>query len=178
MLKIQQNLGVRNMLILKFKLKIMSKTLLTKEGIEKLQAEINHLKNVEVKECIEAIAEARDKGNLSENAEYDAAKEKYETVNNRIQKLTEILTNSVVINQESVNADSVQILTTVLLKNKKLNKEVSYTIVSHIEMNIKEGKISVNSPVAQALIGKVIGDTVNVKTPNGELELEVLNISI
>jgi transcription elongation factor GreA len=156
----------------------MSKTLLTKEGIEKLQAEINHLKNIEVRECIEAIAEARDKGDLSENAEYDAAKEKYETVNNRIQKLTEILTNSVVINQESVNTDSVQILTTVLLKNKKLNKEISYTIVSHIETNIKEGKISVNSPVAQALIGKVIGDTVNVKTPNGDIELEVLNISI
>jgi transcription elongation factor GreA len=156
----------------------MSKTLLTKEGIEKLQAEINHLKNVEVRECIEAIAEARDKGDLSENAEYDAAKEKYETVNNKIQKLTEILTNSVVINQESVNTDSVQILTTVALKNKKLDKEVIYTIVPHIETNIKEGKISVNSPVAQALIGKIIGDIVKVKTPNGELELEVLNISI
>ena len=156
----------------------MSKTLLTKEGIEKLQAEINHLKNVEVKECIEAIAEARDKGDLSENAEYDAAKEKYESVNARIQKLTEILTNSVVINQEAVNTDSVQILTTVALKNLKLNKEVSYTIVPHIETNIKEGKISVNSPVAQALIGRIIGDTVKVSTPNGEIELEILNISI
>jgi transcription elongation factor GreA len=84
----------------------------------------------------------------------------------------------VVINQESVNTDSVQILTTVALKNKKLDKEVIYTIVPHIETNIKEGKISVNSPVAQALIGKIIGDIVKVKTPNGELELEVLNISI
>jgi transcription elongation factor GreA len=156
----------------------MSKTLLTKEGIEKLQAEINHLKNVEVRECIEAISEARDKGDLSENAEYDAAKEKYDSVNARIQKLTEILTNSVVINQEAVNTDSVQILTTVALKNKKINKEVSYTIVPHIETNIKEGKISVNSPVAQALIGRVIGDTVMVTTPNGEIELEILNISI
>ena len=155
----------------------MSKTFLTKEGMEKLHFEINHLKTVEVRECIEDIAEARDKGDLSENAEYDAAKEKYDSVNNRIQKLQEILLNSVVINHEFIQTDSVQILTTVNLKNKKLNKEISYTIVPHLETNIKEGKISVNSPVAQALIGKVIGDVVKVNTPAGELELEVLNIT-
>lgn len=155
----------------------MSKTFLTKEGIEKLQSEIQHLKTVEVKECIEAIAEARDKGDLSENSEYDAAKERYDTVNNRIQKLQEILSNSTVINPEFVQTDSVQILTTVALKNKKINKDVSYTIVPHIETNVKEGKISVNSPVAQALIGKVIGDVVKVNTPAGELEFEVLNIT-
>ena len=90
----------------------MSRTLLTREGIEKLQSEINHLKNVEVRECIEAIAEARDKGDLSENAEYDAAKEKYDSVNNKIQKLQEILLNASVINTESISTDSVQILTT------------------------------------------------------------------
>jgi len=156
----------------------MSKTLLTKEGMEKLTSEINHLKTVEVKECIEAIADARDKGDLSENAEYDAAKERYDTVNSRIQKLQEILSNSTIINQEFVNTDSVQILTTVALKNKKINKEISYTIVPNIETNIKEGKISVNSPVAQALIGKTIGETVKVNTPAGEIEFEVLNISI
>jgi transcription elongation factor GreA len=155
----------------------MSKTFLTKEGMEKLHFEINHLKTVEVRECIEDIAEARDKGDLSENAEYDAAKEKYDSVNDRIQKLQEILLNSVVINHEFIQTDSVQILTTVNLKNKKLNKEISYTIVPHLETNIKEGKISVNSPVAQALIGKVIGDVVKVNTPAGELELEVLNIT-
>jgi len=156
----------------------MSKTLLTKEGMEKLTSEINHLKTVEVKECIEAIADARDKGDLSENAEYDAAKERYDTVNSRIQKLQEILSNSTIINQEFVNTDSVQILTTVALKNRKINKEISYTIVPDIETNIKEGKISVNSPVAQALIGKTIGETVKVNTPAGEIEFEVLNISI
>ena len=149
----------------------MSRTLLTREGIEKLQSEINHLKNVEVRECIEAIAEARDKGDLSENAEYDAAKEKYDSVNNKIQKLQEILLNASVINTESISTDSVQILTTVELTNKKINKQVSYKIVPHIEMNIKEGKISVNSPVAQALIGKIIGDVVKVTTPTGELEI-------
>jgi len=156
----------------------MSKTLLTREGIEKLQSEINYLKNVEVRECIEAIAEARDKGDLSENAEYDAAKEKYDSVNNKIQKLQEILLNSSVINTESISTDSVQILTTVELKNKKINKQVSYKIVPHIETNIKEGKISVNSPVAQALIGKVIGDVVKVTTPTGEMEFEILNITL
>lgn len=155
----------------------MSKTLLTKEGMEKLCSEINHLKTVEVKECIEAIAEAREKGDLSENAEYDAAKEKYDAVNNRIQKLQEILMNSTIINHENVKTDSVQILTTVTLKNKKLNKEVCYTIVPNVETNIKEGKISVNSPVAQALIGKLIGESAKVTTPNGEIEFEILNIT-
>lgn len=155
----------------------MSRTFLTKEGIEKLQSEIQHLKIVEVKECIEAIAEARDKGDLSENSEYDAAKEKYDSVNNRIQKLQEILSNSTIINPEFVQTDSVQILTTVALKNKKINKDVSYTIVPNIETNVKEGKISVSSPVAQALIGKVIGDVVKVNTPAGELEFEILNIT-
>lgn len=156
----------------------MSKTLLTKEGMDKLCSEINYLKTVEVKECIEAIAEAREKGDVSENSEYDAAKEKYDAVNNRIQKLQEILMNSTIINQESVKTDSVQILTTVTIKNKKTNKEISYTIVPNIETNIKDGKISVNSPVAQALIGKLIGETTKVSTPNGaELEFEILNIT-
>ena len=156
----------------------MSKILLTTEGMEKLQSEIHHLKYVEVKECIEAIAEAREKGDLSENSEYDAAKEKYENVNNRIQQLNELLSNSTIINEETVSTENVQILTTVYLKNLKMNKELKYTIVPHIETNIKEGKISVNSPVAQALIGKSIGDVVKVNTPSGELELEVLNISL
>ncbi len=154
------------------------KVQLTKDGMEKLQAEIQHLKQVEVKECIEAIAEARDKGDLSENAEYDAAKERYDSVNNRISKLAELLSNAVVINQESVNTDVVQILNKVSLKNLKTNKEITYTIVPHIEVNLKEGKISVNSPVAQALIGKAKGNVVKVNTPSGELEFEILDISI
>ena len=157
----------------------MSKTFLTKEGIEKLQQEIQHLKTVELKECIESLAEARDKGDLSENAEYDAAKENYENLNNKIHKLALILTNSVVINQNDIKCDVVQILTTVCLKNKKTNKEINYTIVPFREMNIKEGKISIDSPVAQSLIGKIKGDSVKVPTPSGvELEFEILNIKI
>lgn len=154
------------------------KVQLTKEGMEKLQAEIQHLKQVEVKECIEAIAEARDKGDLSENAEYDAAKERYDSVNDRIAKLVELLSNAVVINQETVNTDVVQILNKVSLKNLKTNKDIVYTIVPHIEVNLKEGKISINSPVAQALIGKTKGDSVKVNTPSGELQFEILDISI
>ena len=151
---------------------------LTKEGMEKLQAEIQHLKQVEVKECIEAIADARDKGDLSENAEYDVAKERYDAVNVKIAKLNELLSNSVIINQESVNTDHVQILNKVTLKNINTNKELVYTIVPHVEVNLKEGKISVNSPVAQALIGKIKGQSVKVNTPSGEMQFEILDISI
>ena len=175
----KHNLGAKLILTNKINKNIMSqKTLLTKDGIEKLQAEIRHLKVVETKECIEAIADARDKGDISENSEFDVANENYDNLLLRINKLTLILNTAVVINAEDVNTDIVQILTTVALKNTKNNKELSYTIVPHIETNVKEGKISVNSPVAQALIGKTIGDSVKVKTPAGELELEVLNISI
>lgn len=154
------------------------KTLLTKEGFEKLQQEIQHLKNVEAKECIEAIADARDKGDLSENSEYDVAKERYDSVNEKINKLNTILASAVLINEELINTDSIQILNTVQLKNKRTNTELQYTIVPNIETNIKEGKISVNSPVAQALIGKIKGDSVCVKTPSGEIELEILDIRI
>lgn len=155
-----------------------NKTLLTKEGLAKLHQEIQHLKSVELRECIEAISDARDKGDLSENAEYDAAKEKYDNLNNRLNKLTELFSNAVIINQEAIKNDVVQILTTVHLKNKKTNKELSYTIVPHIEVNLKEGKISVNSPVAQSLIGKSKGESVKVSTPSGLLELEILDITV
>jgi transcription elongation factor GreA len=154
-----------------------NKTFLTKEGFEKLQNEINELKTVGMKECIEAIAEARDKGDLSENAEYDAAKEHYDNLNTKINKLTVILTNAVIISTESIKCDVVQILTTVKCRRKD-KKEVSYTIVPHVETDIKNGKISVNSPVAQSLIGKAKGDLVKVNTPSGELELEILDIKI
>lgn len=155
------------------------KTFLTKSGLEKLKAEIYHLRHVESKACIEAIADARDKGDLSENSEFDVANENYDNVIMRINNLSLILNTAVVIHEEDVNTDIVQILTTVSLKNKKTNKELSYTIVPNREINIKEGKISVNGAVAQALIGKTVGDSVKVKTPSGEeLEFEILNISI
>jgi len=156
-----------------------NKTLLTREGFEKLQLEINHMKTVDLKDCIEAIADARDKGDLSENAEYEAAKENYDNLNLKINKLTAILTNSSIINTEAITNDVVQILTTVFVKDKKTNKELTYRIVPHVEVDIKNGKISVNSPVAQSLIGKAKGDLVKVDLPSGAvLELEILDIKI
>ena len=155
-----------------------NKTLLTKEGIERLKKELNILRSVEYKECLEAIEDARGKGDPSENTEYDIAKERYENLNLKINKLSSILVNATIINIEAVNLDKVQILTTVLLKNKKTDKELKYTIVPEFEVNLKESKISINSPVAKSLIGKVIGDNVKILTPSGELELEILDIKI
>ncbi len=155
-----------------------NKTFLTKEGFEKLQQEINVMKTVNMKECIEAIAEARDKGDLSENAEYDAAKEQYDNLNTKLNKLTLMLANASIIDPDAVKCDVVQILTTVCLLNKKTNKEISYTIVPPVETDIKKGKISVDSPVAQSLIGKSKGELVQVSTPAGVLELQILDIKI
>lgn len=154
------------------------KTFLTKEGMEKLHTEITHLKNVVLKECIQDIADARDKGDLSENAEYEVAKEKFESVNAKISELSTLLNSATIINKETIDIDKVQILNTVVLLNKVSNKEIVYTIVPHIETDIKSGKISINSPVAQALIGKVIGDIVQVTIPSGKLELEILDIKL
>jgi transcription elongation factor GreA len=155
-----------------------NKTFLTREGIEKLQADIQYIKSIEIKECIEAITEARDKGDLSENAEYDAAKEKYESTNVKLNKLTDLLSNAVIIDESAIKDDVVQILTTVFLKNRTTNKEIKYKIVPHVEVDLRNGKISVNSPVAQSLIGKSKGDCVIVNTPSGDLDLQILDIKI
>lgn len=157
----------------------MSKTYLTKEGFEKLKQEIHDIKTIQLKECVDAMAEAREKGDLSENAEYDAAKEQFDNLHDKINKLSEMLSNSVIINQDMVKCDVVQILTTVCLLNKKTKKELSYTIVPPTETDVKSGKISVDSPVAQSLIGKAKGESVQVKLPsNVVLELEILDIKL
>ena len=155
-----------------------NKTFLTKEGFEKLQQEIATIKTVEMKECINAIAEAREKGDISENAEYDVAMEQFDNLKNKLNKLNIELNNSIIISSETVKCDVVQILTTVRLLNKKTNKELLYTIVPQRETDIKKGKISVDSPVAQSLIGKSKGESVKVRTPTDVLELEILDIKI
>ena len=155
-----------------------NKTFLTKEGFEKLQQEIATIKTVEMKECINAIAEAREKGDISENAEYDVAMEQFDNLKNKLNKLSVELNNSIIISSETVKCDVVQILTTVRLLNKKTNKELLYTIVPQRETDIKKGKISVDSPVAQSLIGKSKGESVKVRTPTDVLELEILDIKI
>ncbi len=155
----------------------MQKTFLTKEGFEKLQIEISDIKNIHIKECIDTLSESRGKGD-SENPEYDVAKEHYDKLNDKLNKLTNLLANSVIINTEDIKCDVVQILTTVCLLNKKTNKETLYTIVPPVETDVKKGKISVDSPVAQSLIGKAKGELVKVETPSGTIELEILDIKI
>lgn len=155
-----------------------NKTYLTKGGIEKLQQEINHLRLVEAKECIEAIADSKDKGDVSENSEFDIANERYDALILKINKLTSILSNVSIIDITTVNCNTVQILTTVFLKDVKNNKTLYYTIVPAFEQNIIEKKISVESPVAKSLLNKSIGDLVKINVPIGHLELEILDIKL
>ena len=124
-----------------------------------------------------AIAEARDKGDLSENAEYDAAKEAQGLLEMKINKLKQVIADAKIIDESKLKTDSVQILNKVELKNVKNGMKMTYTIVSESEANLKEGKISVNTPIAQGLLGKKVGDVAEIKVPQGMINLEVVNIS-
>lgn len=150
---------------------------LTKEGFEKLKEELEYLKKVERPKISNLIAEARDKGDLSENSEYDAAKEAQALLELRIRKLEEILQNCRIVDQSHVDVNKVQILSKVKIKNLSTNNVVEYTIVSETEANIKENKISINSPIAKGLLGKSVGDIVEIQVPNGILKFEILSIS-
>ena len=151
---------------------------LTEEGYKKLKSELEHLRSVERPAISAAIAEARDKGDLSENAEYDAAKEAQGMLEMRIDKLEATLANARILDESRINTDSVQILTRVTLKNITANKTVEYTIVSENEANLKEGKLSIGTPIAKALLGKKKGDKVDVKVPSGVITFEILNIAL
>lgn len=152
-------------------------TYLTKEGHDKLKAELEDLKTNGRQEAARAIAEARDKGDLSENAEYDAAKDHQGHLEARINELEKIMMNARILDESQIDTSKVAIFTTVRLKNKKMNKEVLYKLVSESEANTKEGKISVTSPIGKGLLGKVAGETAQVHTPAGILEFEVLEIT-
>lgn len=151
---------------------------LSQEGYDRLDAELRDLKTRGRKEIAEEIAEARAKGDLSENAEYDAAKEAQGHMETRITQLEDILANARIIDAKDLDLSKVRVLTTVTILNKKMNKEMKYTLVSPNEADFAKGKISVESPIGQALIGKEIGDTVEVKVPAGLLELEIKKIEI
>ena len=151
---------------------------MSREGYEKLKAELDVLKSVERQKVARQIAEAREKGDLSENAEYDAAKEAQGLLELKINQLEEILANARVINEADLDSSKVVILSTVKIKNPKTKKEVEYTLVSESEADLKAGKISVNSPIGQGLLGKKVGDSVVIKTPGGELNFEILDIRI
>ena len=139
--------------------------------------ELKYLESVERPKIVSAIAEARDKGDLSENAEYDAAKEAQGLLEMKISQLKSTIGDAKIIDTSKMNADTVQILTKVELKNVKTGMKMVYTIVSESEANLKEGKISVNTPIAQGLLGKKVGDIAEIKVPQGMINLEVVNIS-
>ena len=150
---------------------------LTEEGLQKLKNELEQLTNVERPSISRQIAEARDKGDLSENAEYDAAKDAQGMLEARIARLEEIVANSRIIDESRIDTSKVQILNRVKIKNLKTNAVMVYLLVSEQEANLKEGKISVNTPIARGLIGKKIGDIVEVNVPSGKISFEIMEIS-
>lgn len=157
----------------------MSKiSFITQDGLEKLKQEIEQLINVERLGLSKQIAEARDKGDLSENAEYHAAKEAQGLLEMRISKLQNTVANSRVLDKSQIDTDKVQILNRVKIRNTGNNAIMEYDIVPESEADLKAGKMSVNSPVAQGLLGKKIGDMVKVRVPSGEVGLEILDISL
>ncbi len=149
----------------------------TKEGLDKLRDELERLKSVERPAISQQIAEAREKGDLSENAEYDAAKNAQGMLELRISKLETVLSNARVIDESQIDESKISILSKVKLKNLKNKAEMSYTLVPENEADIKNGKISVNSPVARGLLGKAVGDVVDIKVPAGLLSFEIMEIS-
>ena len=148
------------------------------EGLKKLREELNYLKDVERPKASQDIADARDKGDLSENAEYDAAKDAQGMLEAKINELEKALSKARIIDESQLDASKVTILSKVKLQNLKIKKEISYTLVSETEANLKEKKISVNSPIGQGLLGKEVGDVVEISTPGGIIQFKVLEISI
>ena len=151
---------------------------MSQEGYDKLKAQIKHLEEVDRPEVIRQIQEAREKGDLSENAEYDAAKEAQGKLETKIAELKAQLADAKIIDTTKVQTDTVQILSKVELKNVKNGMTMKYTIVSESEANLKEGKISVGTPIAKGLLGKKVGDVAQITVPQGVIELEVLSISV
>jgi len=151
-------------------------TYLTEEGLKKLQAELDQLRNVERPSISMQIAEARDKGDLSENAEYDAAKEAQGLLEMKINKMEAIVANTRIIDESKLDSSKVLILSKVKIKNTANNAVMSYTLVAENEADMKVGKISVNSPIAKAMLGKKVGDTVEATVPSGKVSLEILEI--
>ncbi len=149
----------------------------TEDGLQKLKAELEHLVNVERPEISHQIAEARDKGDLSENAEYDAAKNAQGMLELKIAKLEDIIANSRLLDETKIDISKVQILNKVKIKNSKTKAIVEYALVPESEANLKEGKLAISSPIAKALIGKKIGDIVEITVPSGLVTFEILKIS-
>ncbi|MFV0390962.1 MAG: transcription elongation factor GreA [Paludibacteraceae bacterium] len=156
----------------------MAVTYMTAEGYKKLVDELNELENVQRPAISRQIAEARDKGDLSENAEYDAAKEAQGLLEMKIAEMKEVIASARMIDESKISIDEVQILTRVKIRNLKTKQEMTYLLVSESEANLKEGKLSVGTPIARGLLGKKVGEKAKVNVPNGEMEFEVMEISL
>ena len=149
----------------------------TEEGLKKLKAELNKLRDIERPKASQAIAEARDKGDLSENAEYDAAKEAQGMLEMRISKLEEVVANARVIDESQLDTSKVLIHSSVKLTNTANQQSVTYKLVAQSEADLKTGKISVDSPIGKGLLGKRAGDTVEITVPKGKISFEVIEVS-
>jgi len=160
-----------------FFLYIMSFSYYTKEGLKNLRDELNQLKDVERPLASKAIAEARDKGDLSENAEYDAAKEAQGLLELKISKLEETLANARLIDESQLDSSKILVLSKVKIKNLMNNMELEYQLVAESEANLREGKISVNSPIGKGLLGKTKGEIAEISVPNGVIKFEIISIS-
>lgn len=156
----------------------MDITYMSAEGLRKLKEELVQLESVERPEISRQIAEARDKGDLSENAEYDAAKEAQGLLEAKIAQLKGLIASARIIDESAIGTDSVKIMNKVTLQNLKNDKVMTYTLVSESEADLVQGKISVNTPIAQGLLGKKVGDTAEIKVPSGILQFKILEISI
>lgn len=156
----------------------MAITYMTEEGLRKLKEELVHMESVQRPEISRQIAEARDKGDLSENAEYDAAKEAQGILEGKIAQLKGLIATARIIDESAISTDEIQIMNKVTIKNLKTKKDMTYMLVSESEADLKSGKIAVNTPIAQGLLGKKVGDKVDIQVPSGTLSFEVLDISI
>ena len=151
---------------------------MTKEGYKKKMDEIAYLENIKRPEISRAIAEARDKGDLSENAEYDAAKEAQGMLEMKISQLKDLVANARIIDESKLNTHEVQLLNTVTIKNVKTGAQLKYTIVAESEANLREMKISSSTPIAKGLMGHAVGDVVEIQVPSGIMSFEIMDISI
>lgn len=156
----------------------MAISYMTKEGYKKKMEEIAYLESVKRPEISRAIAEARDKGDLSENAEYDAAKEAQGMLEMKIAQLKDLVANARIIDESKLTTDEVQLMSVVTIKNVKNGATQTYTIVADSEANLREMKISTSTPIAKGLMGHKVGDIVDIKVPAGVMQFEIVNISI
>lgn len=151
---------------------------ITEEGLQKLKLDLNHLISVERPAISKLIAEARDKGDLTENAEYEAAKEAQGMLEMKISKLQDVIANSRIMDGSKIDTERIQIMNRIKIKNTRNNSTMEYTIVSDNEADLKKGKIAVSTPIARGLLGKRVGDLVEIKVPSGIIPFEIIEISI